>query len=104
MSHAANTQRSSDAIMDDESAVPSSSDSYSSAASKFEPICLPDDLATLDRSSAQPDALATSAAEVQVPSALTHPAVLFDVLSASNIEALIESLEPLEQHSLLVLH
>ncbi len=90
--------------MDDESAVPSSSDSYSSAASKFEPICLPDDLATLDRSSAQPDALATSAAEVQVPSALTHPAVLFDVLSASNIEALIESLEPLEQHSLLVLH
>jgi hypothetical protein len=103
MSHLAQNQRSSDAIMGDESAASSSFDSNSLTASKFEPICLPDDLATLDRASAQPDAHATSAAIVQVPSALAHPAVLFDVLSASNIEALIESLEPLEQHALLVL-
>jgi hypothetical protein len=103
MSHLARNQLSCDANMSDESTTSSSLNSNSFAASKLEPICLPDDLATLDHASAQPDARATSAAVVQVPSALAHPAVMFDVLSASNIEALIESLEPLEQHALLVL-
>lgn len=101
MSYLTHNQLSSDTIMGDESTASSSFNPHSFAASKFELICLPDDLSTLDHASAQPER-ATSAADIQVPSALAHPAVLFDVLSASNIEALIESLEPLEQHALLV--
>ena len=64
-----------------------------------EAICLPDDLAALRLGSG---VTTRTDAILQLPLTLCHPAVLYEVLSAQNMEAAMRSLTPHEQHALLV--
>jgi hypothetical protein len=65
-------------------------------------ICLPEDLAHTHLNEASEGAAAPSQLEFEIPTALMHPRVLFDVLSAANVTSVMDTLPDSERQELLV--